>query len=165
MTINLEKECGTEFPFDCEQTARKVTEAFLDYVNCPYEAEVSVLLTTDEEIRAINREQRKIDRATDVLSFPMTQYPLPGDFAFLEREQTDCFHPDSGELMLGDIVISADHLAAQSAQYGHSLLREYAFLITHSLFHLIGYDHETEAEAAVMEQKQDDVLNRIGILR
>lgn len=165
MTVYLEKECEFTAPFDCEQTARRVAEAVLDHAGCPYEAEVSVTLTDDEAMREINRTQRGIDRTTDVLSFPMTAYPAAGDFAFLENEQTDCFHPDSGELLLGDIVISVERMACQAAEYGHSLLREYAFLIAHSMFHLIGYDHETEEEAAVMEQKQEEVLQNLGITR
>lgn len=67
--------------------------------------------------------------------------------------------------MLGDIVISVDHVYAQAEQYGHSLLREYAFLLAHSMFHLIGYDHMTEQEAAEMERKQEEVLERLNITR
>ena len=77
----------------------------------------------------------------------------------------DSFDPDSGELMLGDIVISVDHVKVQSEEYGHSLLREFAFLVAHSMYHLIGYDHMTEAEAAVMEEKQKNILNDLHINR
>ena len=165
MTIYMEKECGRELPFDWEATAKEVVEAVLDYAECPYEAEVSVTLTDDAEIRVINREQRGIDASTDVLSFPMVDYEIPGNFDFLEDEPADCFHPESGELMLGDIVISLDHVYAQARQYGHSLLREYAFLIAHSMFHLIGYDHMTPEEAAEMEAKQREGLERLNITR
>ena len=77
----------------------------MDYEQCPYEAEVNLLLTMNEEIREMNRQFREIDRATDVLSFPMVDYEKPGDFEFLEDDDS-YFHPESGELMLGDIVIS-----------------------------------------------------------
>ena len=105
-------------------------------MKCPYETEVSLLLTTDEEIKEINRMQRQIDRATDVLSFPMADYETPGDFSHLD-EDAGLFHPDTGELMLGDIVISVDKVFEQAEEYGHSLLREYAFLIAHSMLHLL----------------------------
>ncbi len=165
MTVYLENECGAQFPFDCEDIANRVVEAALDEVNCPYEAEVSVLVTSEEEIRRINREQRGIDAATDVLSFPMTEYPGPAKFGFLEREQADCFHPDSGELMLGDIVLCADRVFSQAEEYGHSVLREYAFLIAHSMLHLVGYDHMTDGDAHIMEEKQEAVLQKLHITR
>lgn len=166
MTVDLELECIPKWEFDVEETARLVTEAVLDEERCPYEAAVGVTLTTSEEIRVINREQRGIDSPTDVLSFPMTQFPQPGDFDFLDGDEfMDSFDPDTGELMLGDIVISVDRVTAQAQEYGHSLRREYAFLIAHSMLHLIGYDHMEPEEAAAMEQKQDAVLNSIGITR
>lgn len=164
MTLNLVRECECEFSFDCEETALQVMNAVLDTEGCPYEAVVDVTLTDDEQIRIINREQRQIDRATDVLSFPMTEFPVAGEFEFLE-EETDSFDPDSGELLLGDIVISVDHVKSQAMEYGHSQLREFAFLVAHSMYHLIGYDHMTEAEAAVMEQKQRDILTLLNIKR
>lgn len=165
MTVYFESECDTKFPFDGQTIAENVLEAALDELGCPYEAEVSLTVTTDDEIRVINREQRGIDAPTDVLSFPMTGYERPGDFAFLENEQVDCFHPDSGELMLGDIVISADRVYAQAEEYGHSLLREYAFLITHSILHLVGFDHMEPADADLMEQKQRQILEKLRITR
>ena len=143
MTLNLSEECTNEFEFDCKEVAFQVMNAVLDSENCPYEATVDLTLTTDSEIHEINLQQRGIDRATDVLSFPMTQFPVPGEFDFLEEEGMDSFDPDSGELMLGDIVISVDHVNAQAAEYGHSPLREFAFLVAHSIYHLIGYDHMT----------------------
>lgn len=166
MTINLEMECEVNFPFDVEEVANNVINAVLDWENCPYEAEVSVTLTNNEEIKIINNEQRGIDRPTDVLSFPMTQFPVPGNFDFLEEdEMMDSFHPESGELMLGDIVISVDKVISQAEEYGHSQKREFAFLIAHSMLHLIGYDHMEPEEAAVMEKKQGEILDSIGITR
>lgn len=165
MTINLEVEYEVEVPFDCHTVAMQVVEAVLDWENCPYEAEVSITLTDNEAIREINREQRGIDNPTDVLSFPMVEYETPADFAFLEEEGADCFHPESGELMLGDIVISMDRVISQAEEYGHSMRREYAFLIAHSMLHLLGYDHMEPEEASVMEEKQKAILDSIGITR
>lgn len=84
MTLNLSEECTNEFEFDCKEVAFQVMNAVLDSENCPYEATVDLTLTTDSEIHEINLQQRGIDRATDVLSFPMTQFPVPGEFDFLE---------------------------------------------------------------------------------
>ena len=126
MSLFMEIETDRKLPFDARKIAELVIETSLDYVKCPYETEVSLLLTTDEEIKEINRMQRQIDRATDVLSFPMADYETPGDFSHLD-EDAGLFHPDTGELMLGDIVISVDKVFEQAEEYGHSLLREYAF--------------------------------------
>ena len=112
----------------------------------------------------MNRQFREIDRATDVLSFPMVDYEKPGDFAFLEEDDS-CFHPESGELMLGDIVISKEKVTAQAEEYGHTKEREFAFLVAHSMLHLFGYDHMEEGERAIMEQKQREILEQLNILR
>jgi probable rRNA maturation factor len=95
----------------------------------------------------------------------MLNYEAPGDFAFLDAEDSNDFNPDTGEAMLGDIVISVDKVFEQAESYGHSVEREYAFLITHSMLHLFGYDHMEEEEAKVIEEKQKDILHRMNILR
>ena len=164
MTIILEKEYDKEFSFDFETIADKVINCALDYEKCPYEAEISVTLTDNEGIHAINKEFREIDRPTDVLSFPLVDYEMPGEFDFLE-EMDECFNPETGELMLGDIIISLDKVEEQAAEYGHTTLREYAFLIVHSMLHLMGYDHMEEDEAAVMEAKQRAILEILEISR
>lgn len=165
MTLNVTEECNNDFDFDIHEIAFQVMNAVLDSEGCPYEAAVDLTLTDDTAIHEINLAQREIDRATDVLSFPMTQFPAPGNFDFLEEDSMDSFDPDSGELMLGDIVISVDHVNAQAKEYGHSVLREFAFLVAHSMYHLIGYDHMTAPEAAVMEKKQKDILEQLNIRR
>ena len=164
MTLNFEEEGEVQLPLACESLAGRVMLEALDYIGCPYEAEVKLLLTPDEEIWQMNREFRSTDRATDVLSFPMTDFEAPGEFGFLE-ERNDCFHPESGELLLGDIVISKDRVLSQAAEYGHSVLREFAFLITHSVLHLTGYDHMEEDERLVMERMQKEILEKLEILR
>lgn len=163
-SIYYEEEGRICLPFDPEPTARTVIEEALEYEGCPYEAEVNLLLTTDEEIHAMNREFRQIDAPTDVLSFPMLEYEAPGDFSGFEDQEAS-FHPESGELLLGDIVISKDKVLKQAEEYGHSPKREFAFLIAHSMLHLFGYDHMEEGERLVMEQKQRDILEHVGILR
>ena len=164
MRIYLENEGDLELDLNYQEVAQRVGDAVLDYEQCPYESEVELLLTMDEEIREMNREFRDIDRATDVLSFPMIAYESPADFAFLEEDES-CFDPDTGELMLGNIVISKQKVVEQAEEYGHTVEREYAFLISHSMLHLLGYDHMEEEERAVMEKKQREILDGLGITR
>ena len=164
MTLYIEEEGSVVLPFDVKETAELIVETALEYEDCPYEAEVNLLLTDDEEIRIMNREHRQIDRATDVLSFPMLDYETPGDLSGIE-EQGDAFNPESGELMLGDIVISKERVIAQAEEYGHSVRREYAFLIAHSMLHLLGYDHMEEEERRLMEDRQRGIMDKAEIPR
>ena len=168
MTLNYENE--TDAVLDLQQEsaealARRVIEAGLDIVDCPYEAQVSLLITNDEGIREMNRQFRSIDEATDVLSFPLQEYPAPGDFSQIDEEGSDEFDPDSGELLLGDIVINADRVISQAEEYGHSQKREYAFLIAHSILHLTGFDHMEEEEREQMEEFQRHVMDAVKIPR
>ena len=165
MTINLEEEYSLDLGIEYYEIAEKVVSEALDYENCPYECEVNIILTDNEEIHKINKECRDIDRPTDVLSFPMAEYQQAGDFGLLEEEQPECFHPESGELMLGDIIISLDKVKEQAQNYGHSYIREYAFLIAHSMLHLMGFDHMVKEEEIVMFQKQDEILQKLDITR
>ena len=165
MTIDFENESGKDLGIELYEIAESVISPALDYMDCPYESQVSLLITDNEEIHKMNLQHRQIDAPTDVLSFPMVTYETPGDFSILEEDGADCFEPDSGELMLGDIVISADKVLEQSAEYGHSVKREYAFLIAHSMLHLMGYDHMTEEDAAEMERLQEEILKQLNILR
>lgn len=164
MTLLFEEEGDLQLPLETKELAEEVIEAALDYEGCPYEVTVSLLLTMNNEIQEMNRNFREIDRATDVLSFPMIAYEEAGTFDFLEEDDS-AFDPESGELVLGDIVISKERVIAQAEEYGHSIRREYAFLIAHSMLHLMGYDHMEEEERAVMEQKQRDILEQLGITR
>ena len=95
----------------------------------------------------------------------MLSYEKAGDFSFLEEESEDDFNPDTGEVMLGDIIISVDKVLEQAQSYGHSPKREFAFLIVHSMLHLFGYDHMEADEAAVMEEHQRKILDALGITR
>lgn len=165
MTFYVESETDKTLPFDVEEVASKVIVEALDLENCPYEVSVNVLLTDNEGIHAMNHQYRGIDRPTDVLSFPNVDYSSPADFTGIEDTIEDYFDPENGELCLGDIVISIEKVYEQAEEYGHSPLREYAFLIAHSMLHLLGYDHMESAEAALMEQKQEEILNRLGITR
>ena len=165
MSLFIETEGKTEFDFDIREVAELVVDAVLEHEKCPYEAEISLLLTHNDEIHEMNLEHRGIDRATDVLSFPMLEFDHPGDFSIIDEETADVFDPESGELMLGDIVISVDKVLEQAQEYGHSPKREYAFLIAHSMLHLCGYDHMDDEDRKVMEEKQRAIMEKINILR
>lgn len=165
MSLYMEEEGDVSLPIETEQIAQLVIDAALDYAECPYEAEVNLLLTDNENIREMNYTFRQIDRATDVLSFPMVDYDIPGDFSHLKNAADDSFNPETGELILGDIVISKEKVLEQAEAYGHSPKREYAFLIAHSMLHLFGYDHMEEEERIQMEQKQREIMEQIQITR
>ena len=165
MTLNFEAEVSVPFDFDAESLAGEVINFTLEHEDFLYEPEVNLTLVDNEGIHAINKEFREIDRPTDVLSFPMLSYENAGDFSKLEDDYDDNFNPDTGEIMLGDIVISVDKVLEQAESYGHITKREYAFLIVHSMLHLFGYDHMTPEEAAVMEAKQKQILDEMNITR
>ena len=166
MTFSVEKEDGIkELDIPEKELFERVAKEALLFTGCPYECEVSLTLTDDERIRELNKEYRGVDKATDVLSFPMLDYPSPGDFSGIEEDSPDCFDPENNELILGDIVISADHVLAQALEYGHSVIREYAFLIAHSMLHLQGFDHMEPLESVIMEKAQEDILDRLEIRR
>jgi probable rRNA maturation factor len=165
MSFYLEEECEIPFDFDYAALARKVIEFCLEHEGFPYEAEVNLTLTDNDGIHTINKEYRGIDRPTDVLSFPMLSYEAAGNFDFLSAEQEDDFNPDTGEALLGDIVISVDKVREQAESFGHSKEREFAFLITHSMLHLFGYDHIEPQDAEQMETKQRQILEELQILR
>lgn len=165
MTSYVENETKVDFPFDVQDILNKIMEAVTQMENCPYETTVNLLITDNAGIREYNKNYRDMDRETDVLSFPNISFDNEGDFSQVENMSADYFDPDSGELILGDIILSADRVLSQAQEYGHSALREFAFLTAHSMFHLCGYDHMEEREAAVMEKKQEAVLMNLGISR
>ncbi len=165
MTIHIEKETEVNFDFDEEALIKEVIEAALDFEQCPYETEINVVLTDNEEMKEINREYREVDAPTDVLSFPMVEFNEPSDFTSVEEEQEDCFHPDTGELMLGDIIVSVDKVCSQAIEFGHSEKRELGFLVAHSVLHLCGYDHMEAMERQVMEERQRAILASIHLSR
>ena len=148
------RQKDVELPKGLRTNIRKCCDEALEEENIYDEAEVSVTVVDNSEIRELNREHREKDSVTDVLSFPMGE---GGEFDV---------NPDTGRIMLGDIVISAPRAEEQAKEYGHSLMRELCFLATHSVFHLLGYDHEVSAEEEkIMFDKQGRVLEKLGITR
>lgn len=165
MTFYVENEISAEFPFDMEEMFEQVARKVLAWEECPYEAEISLLITDAEGIRVYNREYREMDKETDVLSFPAVDYERPSDFSLVEKDENCYMNPDTQELILGDIILNVDRVKKQAQEYGHTLLREFAFLVTHSMLHLLGYDHMEPEEEKEMFQKQEDILHAMGIDR
>ena len=150
-----------EIILDDRQDKIKISKELLNKINdiivecLHYEGyddnyEVSLSLVDNEEIHQLNRDFRGVDRATDVLSFPLL---------------TDDFDIEIEEESLGDIVISLERALEQSIEYNHSFDREVCFLVCHSMFHLLGYDHDTEENTKEMRKKEEDVLNKLNITR
>ncbi len=168
MTINIEYESDIVLDFDYKEITNKVVAKALELETCPFDIELNVILTNNDSIKEINNSFRNLDLPTDVLSFPMIEYEYPGDFSALEEGSMEHFNPETGELVLGDIIISVDKLIGQAKEYGHSQTRELAFLIAHSMLHLFGYDHEDESqdnERLLMEDKQKRILEELQIGR
>lgn len=123
----------------------------LDYEGYDDNYEVSLSFVDNKEIHELNREYRGVDRVTDVLSFPL----LSDDFEDVELEEES----------LGDIVVSLERALEQSIEYNHSFEREVCFLICHSMFHLLGYDHDTDKNTKEMREKEEHILNKLNITR
>ena len=134
---------------------RRCIAAALEAEGVRVPCEINVLLTDDATIRAINRQTRNVDKATDVLSFPMFEY-TPG--AFPDDVSAD-IDPETGLLPLGDMVLSVERAQAQAEEYGHSLRREVGYLTIHSVLHLLGYDHLDEGPMKrQMRAREEQIL-------
>ena len=139
---------------------RRVIRTALAAEGVTFPCEIDVLLTHDAGIHQINRDMRQVDRATDVLSFPefdLTPGQLPGE---------GDANPGTGLVPLGDMVISMEHVAAQAKEYGHSNRRELAYLVVHSVLHLLGYDHLDEGPMkAQMRGREEAIMTELGLTR
>lgn len=165
MIFYVENEVDAKFDFNIEDLSVTVARKVLETEGFDGEAEINLTITDDDGIQEINRQFRDMDKPTDVLSFPMISYEEPGDFSVIEEQKLDIYNPDNESIMFGEIVINENRVRSQALEYGHSEKREFAFLVAHSMLHLCGYDHMTEEEAKVMEAKQREVLDSLGITR
>lgn len=171
MTVFIENEVN-DFEFDYEKVIKDCVEGVLDHVEFPYEAQVNVLITDESTIKDINKEQRNIDKSTDVLSFPMIDFVNPLNYDVLEDEMV-AYDIDREEFVLGDIVLCEEKIYSQAKDYGHEPIREMAFLVVHSMLHLLGYDHNHEKGVEneltkmtlEMESLQEEILDKLGISR
>ena len=133
-------------------------------VKIPYQ--ISLLFVDNEEIREINKENRNIDKVTDVLSFPMLDYEEDKVFKdmYLNYEFDETFK-DGDELVLVDILLSLERALEQSIEYNHSFEREASYLVVHSVLHLLGYDHMEEDEKKTMRSEEEKILSKMNIVR
>lgn len=161
---------------DDRQNKIKVTEEMVDAIKeiidyalkeegVKVDYEVSLIFVDNENIRLINNEQRNIDSVTDVLSFPMLEYPQDEVFkdVYINYEFDDSFY-DDGNLVLGDIALSLERAQEQSLEYNHSFIRETCYLIVHSILHLLGYDHMGD-DKVIMRKREEEILNKFKISR
>ena len=155
MTLLMDDRAGEALLPEEQEVFLPVCEQALQEEGFSLQTEVSLSLVTAEEIRQVNRRFRRLDRVTDVLSFPQLSF-TPGE----EEEKNE-----RGEIILGDILICVARARSQAEEYGHSLRRELAFLTAHSMLHLLGYDHQTKAQEQEMFAKQEQILQSLGIPR
>ena len=163
--MNVEIIYDTEYKIDIDvdRIISDVVKQAVDEYYGDDDIELSVTLTDNDGIKKLNSEFREIDAPTDVLSFPMLEFGTPGDFETIS--DSDIVDPDTDEIMLGDIVISLEKVVSQALEYGHSKDRELAFLVAHSMLHLMGYDHMNDEEREDMEKRQEDILESAGYTR
>lgn len=173
MTIYYDNQTDYEFDFDYKKVANDVITKTLLHEQFKYDVEVSITFVNEESIREINKEYRDLDKSTDVLSFPMIEYD--SDYSRISDRKEEMYdflidvidikNPDTDEIILGDIVLCVPVIINQAKEYNHSILREYAFLIVHSMLHLLGFDHIEEDERIIMENKQNQILESLSITR
>lgn len=160
-----------------KQEKIEVTEDFINKISkvCDFalkeegvsvDYQISLLFVDNNEIREINNETRGIDRATDVLSFPMLDFEEDKVYKdmYINFKFDETFK-DGDELILGDMVLSLEKALEQSEEYGHSYEREVSYLVVHSILHLLGYDHMIEEDKNKMRKREEEILNKLEIKR
>lgn len=155
-----------DYEGNIDELLNKVIDFALGCEGIDFEYEVSVVLVDNKEIREINNQMRNIDKETDVLSFPMLHYPKGEVFkeVYADKEFDDSYF-DGDNLVLGDIVLSLEKCREQSEEFEHSFQRECAYLIVHSVLHLLGYDHMIEEDKVRMRKREEEILNKLNIIR
>lgn len=162
---------------DNRQNKLEVTKEFIEKLSevCDFalkeeeldrEYQISLLFVDNNEIREINEESRGINKETDVLSFPMIDY----EKGKVYKDMYKCYdfdetYMDGNELVLGDMVLSLEKAREQSLEYNHSYEREVCYLVVHSILHLLGYDHMEDDEKIIMRKREEEILNKLNIIR
>lgn len=168
MKIWMENNTSIQLSEKVQPLIQEIILQALKEEKYPLNVEISITFVDNKEIQAINYEFRNIDKVTDVLSFPLLEFEESNidrnEYLSLEGLE-EFLNPETGDLMLGDIIISIDKAMEQAIEYGHSIEREIGFLVSHSMFHLMGYDHMTDEEEKVMFEKQEKILQLAGLSR
>lgn len=166
MTLYFDDEynLGEKLPFDENQLLNRVINTCIEYEGFPSEVEISVSFVEEAEMQSINNETRGIDRVTDVLSFPMIDFSGVYGAKHIDYDSVD-YNPETNDMLMGDIVLCIPKVFSQAEEYDHSVKREYAFLIVHSMLHLMGYDHIEEPDRIIMEEKQKGIMAQLMISR
>lgn len=153
MGVIINNQTDSTLPDECEPLLTQLMTYYLEQEDIPLNAEVGLTFVDDDAIKELNVAHRGIDKATDVLSFPLYEPDEP-------------FEEDAGmPILLGDVVISVPHAVAQADEYGHSVTREVAYLFVHGLLHLAGYDHMSEDERQDMRRQEETLLERAEVRR
>ena len=163
MSVFIWNETDFSFGFNIEEQAKLVIAQCLLEEQFPLQAEINLTIVDQDIMQEINNEQREINSVTDVLSFPMLEFEQAGVFDLNQLKANQDL--DTDEVLLGDIVICWEKVKEQAEEYEHSVLREFSFLVTHSMFHLMGYDHMNTEEEKQMFAKQEKVLDDLKIIR
>lgn len=166
LKLYYENDTDDIFDFDIENISSMVILKTLEEHNIEENVSVSLMIVDEDTIKSINAENRDIDKVTDVLSFPNIEFENEGDLSILDSsDKFDYYDPEDGRLILGDIIICSKKVKEQADSYGHSEKREFAFLVAHSILHLLGYDHIDDDERELMEEKQRNILDSLKITR
>lgn len=165
MILTIEKEYDIDLGFSIEEVAKKVLEYAFSKFDIPYEYSATLITVNNDAIQEINNAQRGIDKATDVLSFPAIEFHKEGVLPDFEGQREIYFDPENDSLYMGDIILSLDKVREQSEEYGHSMYREFSFLLIHSCLHLMGFDHMVEDEEIKMFSLQKEILEELEISR
>lgn len=167
MTFYVDNETSYVINESLKKKLEQIIKAVTDSEKFDYPFEVNLLITDNEGIKEYNTNYRKIEKETDVISFPNLDFEKAACYDALESEyaQINYYNLDTEEVVLGDIIISHEKVTSQAKEYGHSESRELCFLIAHSMLHLLGYDHMEKEEAIVMESKQKAILDNLGFTK
>lgn len=166
--INFDVSDKYIFEFDYKSLAKKITKKLLELENLHYDFSYNLSIVDKLTIKKINKENRNINKITDVLSFPNIDFKKPSSFkAYIKDDVCDVSILDltTKTIFLGDVVMCYDKILEQSKLYNHSIKREYSFLLVHSLLHLLGYDHMDIKDERKMFKKQDEILDSLNIIK
>jgi len=166
MILTDNRQNKIEVDDELDNVVKSVVEYTLREEQVNVDCEISIIFVDNNEIRTLNKEFRDIDRETDVLSFPMLDYPKDSVYKEVYKDYSfDASYLDEGRLVLGDMALSLEKAKEQSKEYGHSFLREVCYLTVHSILHLLGYDHMEEQEKMIMRNREEEILAAFNITR